>query len=49
MTRPGNPCWLLASILGAILAGKVPSKKLRMGLSGAMALLGANLFYRGFF
>src|SRR5258705_9457457 len=27
------------AILGAFLAGKVPSKKLRMGLSGAMALL----------
>jgi len=37
------------AILGAFLAGKVPSKKLRMGLSGAMALLGANLFYKGFF
>ncbi len=37
------------AILGAVLAGKVPSKQLRMGLSGAMALLGANLFYKGFF
>jgi hypothetical protein len=37
------------AILGAYLAGKVPSKQLRMGLSGAMALLGANLFYKGFF
>lgn len=37
------------AILGGILAGKVPSKQLRMGLSGAMALLGASLFYRGFF
>jgi uncharacterized protein len=37
------------AIFGAILAGKVPSKQLRMGLSGAMALLGANLFYKGFF
>ena len=37
------------AILGAFLAGKVPSKKLRMGLSGAMGLLGANLFYKGFF
>ena len=37
------------AILGAFLAGRVPSKKLRMGLSGAMALLGANLFYKGFF
>jgi uncharacterized membrane protein YfcA len=35
--------------LGAYLAGRLPSKKLRMGLSGAMALLGANLFYKGFF
>jgi hypothetical protein len=31
------------AILGAFLAGKVPSKQLRMGLSGAMALQGANL------
>jgi hypothetical protein len=37
------------AILGAFLAGKVPSKQLRMGLSGAMALLGAKLFYKGFF
>ena len=37
------------AILGAYLAGKIPSKPLKMGLSGAMALLGANLFYRGFF
>jgi uncharacterized membrane protein YfcA len=37
------------AILGAILAGRVPSKKLRMGLSGAMAALGASLFYRAFF
>lgn len=37
------------AILGAFLAGRVPSKQLRMGLSGAMALLGANLFYKGFF
>ena len=37
------------AILGALLAGKLPSKQLRMGLSGAMALLGANLFYKGFF
>lgn len=37
------------SILGAYLAGKVPSKQLRMGLSGAMALLGASLFYKAFF
>jgi hypothetical protein len=36
------------AILGAYFAGKLPSKPLRMGLSGAMALLGANLFYRGF-
>jgi len=37
------------AILGGIMAGKVPSKQLRLGLSGAMALLGASLFYRGFF
>ncbi len=37
------------AVLGAFLAGKVPSKQLRMGLSGAMALLGASLFYKGFF
>jgi len=37
------------AILGAVLAGKLPAKQLRMGLSGAMALLGANLFYKGFF
>ena len=37
------------AILGGMLAGKVPSKQLRMGLSGAMALLGASLFYKGFF
>ncbi len=37
------------AILGGYLAGRVPSKQLRAGLSGAMALLGANLFYRGFF
>ena len=37
------------AILGGILAGKLPSKHLRIGLSGAMALLGASLFYRGFF
>jgi hypothetical protein len=37
------------AIGGAYLAGHMPSKPLRMGLSGAMALLGANLFYRGFF
>lgn len=36
------------AILGAYMAGKLPSKPLKMGLSGAMALLGANLFYRGF-
>lgn len=36
------------AILGAYGADKLPSKPLRMGLSGAMALLGANLFYRGF-
>jgi uncharacterized protein len=37
------------AILGAFLAGKVPSKPMRMGLSSAMALLGASLFYKGFF
>jgi uncharacterized membrane protein YfcA len=37
------------AILGAYMAGRLPSKQLRMGLSGAMALLGANLFYKGFF
>jgi uncharacterized membrane protein YfcA len=37
------------AIAGAYMAGRLPSKQLRMGLSGAMALLGANLFYRGFF
>lgn len=37
------------AILGAYLAGKVPSKPLRMGLSSAMALLGASLFYKAFF
>ena len=37
------------AITGAYLAGRVPSKTLRAGLSGAMALLGANLVYRGFF
>jgi uncharacterized protein len=37
------------AICGAYLAGKVPSKPMRMGLSGAMALLGASLFYKGFF
>jgi hypothetical protein len=36
------------AVAGALLAGRLPSKQLRMGLSGAMALLGANLFYRGF-
>jgi uncharacterized membrane protein YfcA len=36
------------AIAGAYMAGKLPSKPLKMGLSGAMALLGANLFYRGF-
>jgi len=36
------------AIGGAYMAGKLPSKPLKMGLSGAMALLGANLFYRGF-
>ena len=37
------------AILGAYLTGKIPSKQLRTGLSGAMALLGANLFYKAFF
>ncbi len=37
------------AILGGYLAGRVPSQQLRAGLSGAMALLGASLFYRGFF
>jgi uncharacterized membrane protein YfcA len=37
------------AICGAYLAGKVPAKPMRMGLSGAMALLGASLFYKGFF
>ncbi len=37
------------AVLGGLLAGKVPSKKLRVGLSGAMAALGASLFYRAFF
>lgn len=37
------------AILGGFLAGRLPSKQLRMGLSGAMAALGATLFYRGFF
>ncbi|HSR08541.1 MAG TPA: sulfite exporter TauE/SafE family protein [Bryobacteraceae bacterium] len=37
------------AVFGAYLAGRVPSKPMRMGLSGAMALLGASLFYKGFF
>jgi len=37
------------AILGAYLANKIPAKQLRTGLSGAMALLGANLFYKAFF
>jgi uncharacterized protein len=37
------------AIFGAYLAGKVPSKQLRRGLSGAMGLLGASLFYKAFF
>lgn len=37
------------AILGGYLAGHVPSKQLRAVLSVAMALLGASLFYRGFF
>lgn len=36
------------AILGAYLVGKIPSRQLRAGLSGAMALLGANLFYKAF-
>jgi uncharacterized protein len=36
------------AILGAYMVGKIPSKQLRAGLSGAMALLGANLFYKAF-
>ena len=37
------------AILGAYMAGKVPAKQLRVGLSGAMGVLGASLFYKGFF
>jgi uncharacterized membrane protein YfcA len=37
------------AIFGAYLAGRVPSRQLRMGLSGAMALLGTSLFYKAFF
>ena len=37
------------ALLGAYLAGKVPAHKLRTGLSVAMALLGASLFYKAFF
>lgn len=37
------------AIIGGMLAGRVPAKQLRMGLSGAMAALGVTLFYRGFF
>jgi uncharacterized membrane protein YfcA len=37
------------AILGAYWSGRLPSKQLRTGLSGAMALLGANLFYKAFF
>jgi uncharacterized membrane protein YfcA len=36
------------AILGAFLAGRVPSAKLRFGLSAAMAALGASLFYKAF-
>ena len=36
------------ALLGAYLAGRVPSQRLRMGLSVAMALLGASLFYKAF-
>ena len=37
------------AIFGAYMAGKLPSKQLRMGLSGAMALLGSSLAYKAFF
>jgi uncharacterized membrane protein YfcA len=37
------------AILGAFLAGRVASGKLRRGLSVAMAILGASLFYNAFF
>jgi uncharacterized protein len=37
------------AILGAMLAARVPSAKLRFGLSAAMAALGASLFYKAFF
>lgn len=36
------------AILGAFLAGRVASGKLRRGLSVAMAILGASLFYDAF-
>lgn len=36
------------AILGAYMVGKIPSKQLRTGLAGAMAVLGANLFYKAF-
>jgi uncharacterized membrane protein YfcA len=36
------------AILGAFLAGRVASGKLRRGLSVAMAILGATLFYNAF-
>jgi len=36
------------AILGAYMVGKIPSKQLRTGLATAMALLGANLFYKAF-
>lgn len=36
------------AIIGAMLAGKVPSGKLRFGLSAAMAVLGFSLAYRAF-
>lgn len=36
------------ALAGAYFAGKLPSKPLKIGLSVAMALLGANLVYRGF-
>jgi uncharacterized membrane protein YfcA len=35
------------ALLGAGLASKIPSAKLRLGLSLAMAILGSSLVYRG--
>jgi uncharacterized protein len=37
------------AIIGAFLAGRLPSTKLRFALSAAMAALGARLFYKAFF